>query len=134
MELVEIVNLEVAEKLNNLTFSQFRQLYDSSTRLTDETIDYKGELTKLKKYTKSIIDTKNKLNVKYGYVKDKDFGRLFSKTPSLQNIFNGFRGLLCDNVTYDLDMDNCHPNILINLCNKHKIDCTNLKKYREVFL
>lgn len=132
MELVETVNIEIARKLNALTLSQYSLLYKKCSNKRDEEgkeTDMKAEFTKLKNYCKDVIASDNKLTVKYGFTEGKDFGRLQSKTSSVQRIFNGFRGLLCDGITYDLDMKNAHPNILRNLCKLHEIECSYLEDY-----
>lgn len=137
MFLVEKVNLDIAKKLNLLTYAQFTELFNKSTSKRHDDYDIRGEYTKIKNYAKELCKSDNNLKVEYGFVENKDFGRLQSKTPSIQRLYNGFRGLLCDGVTYDLDMNNCHPHIIMNLCKKHKIPCYNIQKYidnREPYL
>ncbi len=130
MELVERVNLEVAKKLNQLTLQQFEQLMNLSKTKRHNDYNIKNEYTKTKKYTKSILKSKNKHVVNYQHVRGKDdFGRLQSQNPSLQRIYNGFRGILCNGITRDLDMSNCHPNILLNLCKEHNIKCDYVRQY-----
>lgn len=132
MELQEIVNFQMALKLNALTLNQYTQLYKKATNKRDEEgkdSDLKAEFTKLKNYCGAIISSNNKLSVKYGFTEGKDFGRLQSKTESIQRIFNGFRGLLCNGITYDLDMKNAHPCILRNICEEFQIDCPQLNDY-----
>jgi len=130
MDLIERVNIEVAKKLNRLTMRQFEELMSvSKTRRTDD-YNIRGEFKKLKNFTKAILKSGNNLKVNYQYVKGKDdFGRLQSQTPSLQRLYNGFRGILCNGLTIDIDMSNCHPNILLNLCTEHKIKCDYVKQY-----
>ena len=129
MELLEKVNFEVAKKLNNLTLSQFEELMKISTTKRHDNYNNISEYTKLKNYTREIIKSNNNHKVIYNFVESKDFGRLQAKNPSLQRVFNGFRGILSDKLTFDLDMSNAHPNILLNLCKKHDIDTPNLEKY-----
>ena len=132
MELVEKSNIGVARKLNALTLAQYTLLYKKCANKRDEEgkeADMKSEFTKLKNYCKDVIASKGELKVNYGFTEGKDFGRLQSKSSSVQRIFNGFRGLLCDGLTYDLDMKNAHPNILRNLCELHEIDCPYLEDY-----
>ncbi len=134
MYLTERVNLEVCKKLNSLTFSQFEYLFKKCLNKTDEEgeeIDVRADYTKTKNYCRNILQNKNKYKVNYKYVNGKDFGRLQSRDPSLQRIFNAFRGLLCYENMYDLDMNNAHPKILINLCRKHNIPHNILKDYIE---
>jgi hypothetical protein len=132
MELIEIVNLEVCKKLNGLSFSEFENLFKKSLHKIDdngEEIDVRADYTKTKNFCKSILQNNNRHKVNYKYVKGKDFGRLQSSEPSLQRIFNPFRGLLCNNKMFDLDMNNAHPKILIKLCKKHDINHSILKNY-----
>ena len=129
MEFTEIVNFEIVKKLNMLSYIQFKDLITLPSEIMDSESDLKGQFTKLKNYTKEVIKSNNKHIVSYDYTVKKDFGRLFSNPPSLQKLYNGFRGILCDGLTYDLDMSNCHPTILINLCNKHKLKCEALVDY-----
>lgn len=131
MFLIEKVNLDIAKKLNLLTYSQFTELFNKSTTKRHDDYDLRSEYTKIKNYAKEICKSNNNLKVEYGFVENKDFGRLQSKTPSIQRLYNGFRGILCDGMTYDLDMNNCHPHIIMNLCKKHKIPCYNIQKYIE---
>ena len=131
MFLIEKVNLEIAKKLNLVTYTQFVELFNKSSSKRHDDYDLRSEYTKIKNYAKELCKSNNNLKVEYGFVENKEFGRLQSKTPSIQRLYNGFRGLLCDNVTYDLDMNNCHPHIIMNLCKKHKIPCYNIQKYIE---
>ena len=106
MELQESVNIDIARKLNALTLAQYTLLYKKCANKRDEEgkeTEMKSEFTKLKNYCKDVIASKGELKVNYGFTEGKDFGRLQSKSSSVQRIFNGFRGLLCDGLTYDLD-------------------------------
>jgi hypothetical protein len=131
MFLFEKVNFEIVQKLKLLTYAQFVQIFEKSTTKRHNDYDLRSEFTKIKNYAKDSVKSNNNLKVEYGFVDGKDFGRLQSKTPSIQRLYNGFRGLLCDGITYDLDINNCHPNILMNLCKKHKIPYDNIKRYIE---
>lgn len=134
MKLIERVNEKIAKKLKALTFTQYKTLYLHSTnrRVNDDEekeSDLESQHKILKDYLTFVIESNNQYEVRYGFVEGKKFGRLQSKNPSLQRIFNGFRGILSNGITYDLDMKNCHPNILKNLCDKHKIECKKLVEY-----
>jgi len=130
---VEKVNLEVAKLLKELSLKQLQELYNSSKNkrsdIDGEETDFKTEQTKLINYCNAVLESENNYKIEYGYVAGKNFGRLQSKQISLQRIFNGFRGLLCEGISYDLDMKNAHPNILKYLCNKHDIKYLYLDKY-----
>ncbi len=135
--LIEKVNFEIAEKLSYINFNQFKDLFNISTTKRHDDYDLMGEYTKLKNYCNCIINTKNNHKVEYNYSKNKDIGRLQSMGPSIQRLYNGFRGVLCDGVIWDLDMVNCHPVIILNLCKEHNIKYNYLFDYindRETFL
>lgn len=130
MELTERVNLEIAKKLNCITVQQFVELMNYSKTKRHNDYNIKAEFKKLKNYTRNILKSNNNYVVNYQYVRGKDdFGRLQSKNPSLQRLYNGFRGILSNGITRDLDMSNCHPNILLNLCKDHNIKCDYVKQY-----
>ena len=69
----------------------------------------------------------------YRFAAGKDFGRMTSK--SIQGIPRDIRGFVCINedtresTMTDLDMDNCHPVILLWLCRTHGIACSTLVEY-----
>lgn len=130
-EFTEKINFDVCKKLKNLTLSQFTELFDNSTTKRRDEYDIKREYTRLKSLCNAFYNSNNNHSVIYGFVDGKDFGRLQAKNPSLQRVFNGFRGILSHNITYDLDMINCHVNVTINLCKKHKIRCDELEKYND---
>ena len=142
MEFTEKVNFEIATKLANITYSQFLTLYKcASPELRDEDIELDSAVMAqykvLVKYCQTIVASNNNHVVKYGFVENKTCGRLQSKTASLQRIYNGYRGLLSDGVTYDLDMNNCHIKILIDICKKHNVECHEIQRYdknREEYL
>jgi hypothetical protein len=139
MNFEERVNIEIAEKLSLMSMNQFLELYkignetfelDDIKTIDNETkTDIEGQYTMIISYCKEILNNNNKLNVNYGFSNDLTFGRLQAKTKSLQRIYNGFRGVLCNGLTFDLDMCNCHIKILIGLCKKHNIDCYEVEKY-----
>lgn len=135
--LIEKVNFEIAEKLSNINFNQFKDLFNISTTKRHNDYDLMGEYSKLKNYCKCIVKTNNNHKVNYGYAENKDIGRLQSKSPSIQRLYNGFRGVLCDNVMWDLDISNCHPVIILNLCKENNIKYNYLFDYindRDAFL
>jgi len=59
-------------------------------------------------------------------------GRWFAKgMMSLQLLPKKVRATLCNKLYIDLDFVNCGPTLLLNLCQKHKIECTWLSKVVE---
>ncbi len=135
--LIEKVNLSRAVKLSNINYIQFRDLFNLSTTKRHDDYDIMGEYTKLKNYCKCIVKSKNNHKVRYDYAKGKKCGRLQSQDPSIQRLYNGFRGLLCNGIMWDLDMVNSHLILILNLCKEHNIKYNYLYDYiknREEFL
>ena len=62
------------------------------------------------------------------YRKKDKFGILRDYAQGIQTFPTLFRGLLCKNMT-DVDMVNCHPVVIWNLCLKHQISCHYLEEY-----
>ena len=144
MKFTERVNIEIAKKLKDITYTQFKGLWNVSSikdaPLEDDNVE-ENDIVKqyrlLTDYCKKLVSEGNKHSVEFKHVEGKDFGRIYSKGYSLQRIYNGYRGLLCEGVTYDIDMCNAHPSILVKLCDKHNINCDELRRYvqnRDEFL
>ncbi|KAJ1475838.1 hypothetical protein T484DRAFT_1750891, partial [Baffinella frigidus] len=55
--------------------------------------------------------------------------RWFAKGDSMQSCKSKLRATLCKGLYKDLDIENCGPTILQQLCNKHKIECEKLSRY-----
>jgi len=85
-------------------------------------------------------------NTDYGYIptsfvygkKSNDKGRLYTKGGlGLQQLIGSIRGLICDNIYYDIDIKNAHPSFLEQLFNSFDIISPLLSEYnknREDFL
>jgi hypothetical protein len=127
----EKVNFDMAKLLNTITYEQFTELMKLSKTKRTENYNNEAEYTKLKNYTQLTIDTNNNIKQNYKYAGKKTFGRLYSCGPSIQKLYNGFRGLLCEGITYDVDMQNCHLIIIRNLIKEHKIKRT---KYIQEYI
>ena len=125
--LTETLNLDIADKLANLNFSKFKDIFDSSTSKRHDDYDLKKEYSVMKNYCSNLINGCNKTTYKYS--DNKTIGRLFAKGPSMQKLYNGFRGALCEGYMLDIDICNAHPVFLINLCKQHNIKYNYLNDY-----
>lgn len=124
----ETVNEDILNKLSKLTITQFKEMMsEAGKKYSDK--DFQKEYTKLSNYTTYQIGKKNKNVVSYAYADMKECGRLYAQNPSLQSMNKLIRGILSNGLTIDIDMNNCHPLILLNLCKKHNINCFNLSSY-----
>jgi hypothetical protein len=121
----ERVDIDVCKKLCNITFTQFAELYES----TEDNDKIEKNYNKVKSYCNKIIECNNKLKVEYN--NEKEFGRIYAKGFSLQNMPSMIRGILCYKNQFDIDMVNSAVKILIHECKKNGIEFKNLKNYDE---
>lgn len=88
-----------------------------------------NELDQLTKY-ETLIDDKGFAHVKYNKMKNMDYGRVFPEASlGLFSIRREIRHTLAKQNYVDIDIENCHPVILLQICEKNKIDCKYLRKY-----
>ena len=122
--LTERIPIEKAIYLNEMSFTQFKAYCKKGT--SDE--EKKKQYNKLGKLCKEIIMGNGTVNREYNHsVNMEHFGRLCSS--GLQGLKKEFRGFFMRGVTTDIDMKNAHPVILLYLCKKHNIECSNLEYY-----
>ena len=107
--------------LDTYTFEHFYSTWEGTKA------DAKKEHAKIIKYLSSKVKDENNF-VKYNYIKGRTDGRLFGDN-TIQSCNRNIRGFLCEGLTTDIDQDNAHPNILQKICEKHQIECPNLKQY-----
>lgn len=92
-----------------------------------------NEKKQLTKYRKSVRN--NKLDVLYKYSRNIDAephmgGRMFAKGGlSLQSFRKEIRHTLAKDLYIDIDIVNCHPVILKQICNKNSWKCERLEEY-----
>lgn len=131
-EIYEKVNIDILDMVSKLTLCQFDFLMSKSTTKRHNDYNNKDEYTKVLNYCKAYKGDLqlHRDGLKQDYYKVKaELGRLQASRPSIQRIFNGIRGILCSDNMIDIDINNCHPEILYNLCKKHDIDCEYLLEY-----
>lgn len=92
---------------------------------------------KLQAIKKSLTNG-NRLVVQYGKNNKMGWGRYYAnKGLGLQMLDADVRNALCASLVHDIDVENCHPTILMQLCKKMGWACTHLKqlcKKREEIL
>jgi hypothetical protein len=128
----ESVNPIICEKLSKMSFTQFQKIFKSSTTKRHDDYDFLKEYNKVIKYCQLQIKNKCKLDVKYTQsvvVDGVKYGRMSGYGACMQRLYNGFRGILMDGITYDLDMKCCHNCILYKLCLDNDINASCLYKY-----
>ena len=88
---------------------------------------YDNEKQQLEKYLKLVKDGKASINYKQANVK---YGRVFPKSSlGLFSIRREIRHTLARDHYIDIDIENCHPVLLYQICERNNIKCKYLKKY-----
>ena len=138
-----LLNLTIEQKqnqLNNITLTEevptnILKLLINSSLLKQtfnnpfSSISFENEKQQLEKYLKLFKDGKALINYKQADVK---YGRVFPKNSlGLFSIRRELRHTLAKDSYIDIDIENCHPVLLHQICENNKIKCKCLKKYIE---
>jgi hypothetical protein len=130
LKFIEHLNEEICDKLTKMTYPQFCLLFSKASTKRHKDYNLQGEYKKIIDYCKLQKENQYKLEVEYHQKgNNNNIGRCIGNGPCMQRLFNGFRGVLMDGITYDLDMKNAHPTILYNLCRQFDIKATALYRY-----
>ena len=88
-----------------------------------------NELEQLTKY-KSLIDKEGYANVRYNKVNGMEYGRVHPLgSLGLFSIRREIRQTLAKKKLVDIDIENAHPVMLLQICEQNNIECKYLKKY-----
>ena len=124
LALIETIHVPRAQYLlETYTFENIMTIYEGKKG------DAKKEYDKIIKYLNMKVKKPNEWST-YGYCKGRVNGRLFGQN-SIQGLKKEIRGFLTEKLTTDIDIANCHPVILLELCLKHEFECPNLKQYNN---
>jgi hypothetical protein len=129
----ERVDMRMAKYLyTEWSFDKFKENHSKRNDLTGEKADdIKSEYKRFKDLLRKFIDCPDNVNVglkvDYKHSIGKDFGRVFGK--GIQGLSKKYRGALVRDLVTDIDISNCHPNILHMVCENEGIDCPCLKSY-----
>jgi len=122
----------------NMSFESFKKIAESSRQRECKT-DPKGVYKRVMVWAMKHAQAGNGEGVpggvtfKYYRSYGKEFGRFFFE--SMMGIPREIRGFVCCSETTkrplmtDLDMDNCHPTILLWLCREHNLTCAKIEDY-----
>ena len=100
---------------------------ESFERLNNLNID---PLVLLKKYVSSSKFSNNKDIVKVSYKQNNNVGRYFAAgSLSFQNLPREIRHTLAHEYYYDVDIKNCHAELMCQYAKKHSLPCKYIKKY-----
>ena len=118
----EKINLEKAlYLLETFTIEKFMTIYDGKKG------DAKKEFDKTIKYLNHKVKHPDEWTP-YKYAGKRTDGRLYG-VNSLQTLKREIKGFLTEGITTDIDIANCHPTILLELCILNNYECPNLKQY-----
>jgi hypothetical protein len=112
--------------LNGFSFDDFLETTSSEFKTKK---DAKESFQKIKDYLTKMQKHNCVMDVSYCYINGRNDGRKFGK--GMQGMSKHVRGLLTAGLTTDIDQVNCHPVILLHLCNVHNIDAIYLKIYND---
>lgn len=120
--LLEPIDIAILDKLINST------LLKTTFRNPFAEVQYASERSQLDEYKKLIVG--GFARVKYSRPKGMPYGRSNpAKSLGLFSIRREIRHTLAKKYFVDIDIENCHPVILLNICEKNDIDCEYLEKY-----
>ena len=83
----------------------------------------------LKKTLKQAHKNGGAIAKEYKFGKLEGGGRLYVEGGGIQTLQSDLRNYLCGEYYYDFDIVNCHPCILLHICNTFGIDAMYLKQY-----
>lgn len=109
-------------KVSKLSYNQMNSMYRSIRQENITDYNFKS----IKNYCKDTIKNNLIHETTYTYPRGQSSGRMWGSTTGL---FREIRGLLFDDVGLDIDMVNCHPTLLLYLCNKYNIETQELDMY-----
>ena len=122
--------LALVETIKTLRAQYLLETYSLENFMTNyegKKCEAKKEYDKIIKYLSFKVKKPNEWT-SYGYSKGRVNGRLFGSN-SIQGIRKDVRSFLTEGITTDIDIVNCHPVILYELCLKHEFECPNLTLY-----
>ena len=129
---VEKVNVTRCRQILKLDKDEFTsQFWDKNEINQDgKKSDFKYYLIQVKKYCMLMIENEGVLKQKYKYgASSNNKGRIYVIGFGIQSLQHRLRNFLIEGIYKDIDIVNCHPNIIYDLCVANKISCSILKNY-----
>lgn len=125
--LIEHVDPIKCTQVMQMSKTDTRQLFYS--RNSEETWEQYWD--RFSHYLRLCIKRKGVVERTYKYAKGATSGRWYVQQCGLQNLQGKLRRFICGAYYYDIDLVNCHPRILLHLCNIHGIQFPRLEEYVE---
>jgi hypothetical protein len=123
----ECINLEMLDKIISLNKL-------STDKWTEEQWGmippFDNEVTQIQEYRKKFKKSSNVISVKYTLTSPTGYGRVYpEKSLSLCSFRRALRHTLAKNLYADIDIKNCQPVLLEQICVSNGITCTHISEY-----
>ena len=134
---IDVHKLHEFDESNYIDINKLQIIHDNMENLkeriglcfnkkTNKREDWTGTKTIISQYLKN---SKIGLKISYAPTTNNEIGRHFSKTTSLQGINRTIRHTISKEKMRDIDVVNCHPEILIQICKTYNIQCSEIEYY-----
>ena len=128
----EKVNVKKCLKLSTLQNTELKELFWEKDMLFKDNKEWKWSsyFRHIKKYIQTAIKKNGLIRNEYKFGKYNYDGRLYvNNSLGLQSLQGNLRNYISGEYYKDYDIKNCHPSILLFLCEKYEIESSFLKKY-----
>tara|TARA_R110000803_G_scaffold162035_1_gene225653 strand:- start:1106 stop:3406 length:2301 start_codon:yes stop_codon:yes gene_type:complete len=128
----EKANIKKCVKLSTLGNNEIKDLFWDKDMLFKDKDKKKWSIyfRHMKKYFQLVIRNNGIIKTEYKFGRYNLDGRLYViNSLGLQSLQGKLRNYISGEYYRDIDIKNCHPSILLFLCDKYNIESTFLKKY-----
>ena len=128
----ERVNVKKAIALMNLPSKEIKSLFwdkDEIDKMNGEKWSCSAYILNVKRYLKQAVASDGVIGRTYKFGKLEGNGRLYVENCGIQSLQHRLRNFLCGEYYWDFDIKNCHPSILLHICDDFQISAPNLKEY-----
>ncbi len=132
IKFTEKINCSKALKVAKLSNSELKDLFwnkDEINKAYNEKWSWTTYLTSIRRFLKIIVSKNGKIENTYKYGKYNYDGRLYVNGFGVQSLQNKIRNYICNDYYNELDISNCHPSLLVYLCEENNIYCDTFKNY-----
>jgi len=114
----------------DIDYDHLNRIYKNYQLIDPKVNNYQNKLKNIKQQISDLLLKRpTTVSYKYGSGKSTELGRLFETPNVLQNMKSEIRDELLSDKSVELDIVNCCPTILSQLCYQNNISCPLLTKY-----
>ena len=129
LKLTETVDPKKALTLLTMSKNDMKQTFFNPDELFGDT-NWTTYLNNIKRYLKKASSSGGTIESVYNYAKNQSDGRLYvANGCGLQMLQNKILRYVAGDYYYDADIQNCHPCIILHICDKFNIPTVFLKQY-----